>query len=105
MFSPLNDARLRRKTEESDGCRRQIDRLVPESLGHGFQLAPGARVERACPAFQTGALTATAPLANLVEEEGVEPSFAGCRPAVLPLNDSPKNLVAGWRVERHSRGL
>ena len=50
---------------------------------------PGARVERACPAFQTGALTATASLANLVEEEGVEPSFAGCRPAVLPLNDSP----------------
>ena len=51
---------------------------------------PGARVERACPAFQTGALTATASLANLVEEEGIEPSFAGCRPAVLPLNDSPK---------------
>jgi hypothetical protein len=54
---------------------------------------PGARVERACPAFQTGALTATASLANLVEEEGVEPSFAGCRPAVLPLNDSPKNWL------------
>ena len=34
---------------------------------------PGARVERACPAFQTGALTATASLANLVEEEGFEP--------------------------------
>ncbi len=51
---------------------------------------PGARVERACPAFQAGALTATASLANLVEEEGIEPSFAGCRPAVLPLNDSPK---------------
>jgi hypothetical protein len=51
---------------------------------------PGARVERACPAFQTGALTATASLAKLVEEEGIEPSFAGCRPAVLPLNDSPK---------------
>ncbi len=31
-----------------------------------------------------------ASLANLVEEEGIEPSFAGCRPAVLPLNDSPK---------------
>jgi hypothetical protein len=66
---------------------------------------PGARVERACPAFQTGALTATASLANLVEEEGIEPSFAGCRPAVLPLNDSPKELVAGWRVERHSHRL
>ena len=36
-----------------------------------------------------------------MEEEGVEPSFAGCGPAVLPLNDSPKiELVAGWRVER-----
>ena len=52
-------------------------------------LAPGARVERAYPAFQTGASTATAFLANLVEEEGIEPSFAGCRPAVLPLDDSP----------------
>ena len=51
---------------------------------------PGARVEPACPAFQTGALTATASLAKLVEEEGIEPSFAGCRPAVLPLNDSPE---------------
>ena len=28
-------------------------------------------------------------LANLVEEEGIEPPSAGCRPAVLPLNDSP----------------
>ena len=54
---------------------------------------PGARVERACPAFQTGALTATASLAKVVEEEGIEPSFAGCRPAVLPLNDSPKNWL------------
>ena len=36
----------------------------------------------------------TASLANLVEEEGIEPSFAGCRPAVLPLNDSPMKLVA-----------
>jgi hypothetical protein len=37
------------------------------------RLVPGARVERACPAFQAGALTATASLANLVEEEGIEP--------------------------------
>ena len=50
---------------------------------------PGARVERAFPAFQTGASTASAILANLVEEEGVEPPSTGCRPAVLPLNDSP----------------
>jgi hypothetical protein len=54
------------------------------------QLVPGARVARACPAFQTGASTPTAFLANLVEEEGIEPPSAGCRPAVLPLNDSPK---------------
>ena len=60
------------------------------SVARVSRLVPGARVERACPAFQTGALTATASLANLVEEEGIEPSFAGCRPAVLPLNDSPK---------------
>ena len=62
-------------------------------LGHGHTWQPEARVERACPAFQTGALTATAFLANLVEEEGIEPSFAGCRPAVLPLNDSPKKWL------------
>ena len=30
---------------------------------------------------------------SLVEEEGIEPSFAGCRPAVLPLNDSPKTWL------------
>ena len=30
-------------------------------------------------------------LANLVEEEGIEPPSAGCRPAVLPLNDSPNS--------------
>ena len=84
--------------------RGQIHSLPPKATRPRPRLVPGARVERACPAFQTGALTATASLANLVEEEGIEPSFAGCRPAVLPLNDSP-NLVAGWRVERHSRGL
>jgi hypothetical protein len=42
--------------------------------------------------------------APVLYPNGIEPSFAGCRPAVLPLNDSP-NLVAGWRVERHSHGL
>ena len=43
-------------------------------------LAPGARVERACPAFQTGALTATASLANLMENEGIDATLAwsGC---------------------------
>ena len=56
-------------------------------------MVPGARLERACPAFQTGAWTSTASLANLVEEEGIEPSFAGCRPAVLPLNDSPEKWL------------
>ena len=62
-------------------------------------LVPGARVERACPAFQTGASTATAFLANLVEEEGIEPPSAGCRPAVLPLNSpasaTPPKLGCG----------
>ena len=28
-----------------------------------------------------------------MEEEGIEPPSAGCRPAVLPLNDSPKNKL------------
>jgi hypothetical protein len=63
---------------------------------------PGARVERACPAFQTGALTATASLANLVEEEGIEPSFAGCRPAVLPLNDSPEKWLRAGELNATS---
>lgn len=39
---------------------------------------------------------ATASLTNLVEEEGIEPSSAGCRPAVLPLDDSP-NVIWSQR--------
>ena len=75
--------------------RTLVERSTVARLSHSATatLAPGARVERACPAFQTGALTATATLANLVEEEGIEPSSAGCRPAVLPLNDSPKDWL------------
>jgi hypothetical protein len=66
-------------------------------LSHSVTVTLGARsTSRTCfacleqsLAFQTRALTATAFLAKLVEEEGIEPSFAGCGPAVLPLNDSP----------------
>jgi hypothetical protein len=29
----------------------------------------------------------------MVGNEGVEPPFAGCRPAVLPLNESPMYVV------------
>jgi MFS family permease len=35
-------------------------------------MVPGARVERACPAFQTGALTATASLAKRIYGAGAE---------------------------------
>jgi hypothetical protein len=71
-----------------------VDRSTVCRLSHSatVTLAPGARVERACPAFQTGALTATAFLANLLEEV-IEPSLAGGRPAVLPVNDSPINWL------------
>ena len=31
----------------------------------------------------------------MVWSEGVEPSSAGCRPAVLPLNDSPDRIGCG----------
>ncbi len=55
------------------------------------QLAPGARVERACLAFQASALTATASLADLVEERRIELRLLGCRPSVLPLSLPPLN--------------
>ena len=37
----------------------------------------------------TVARLTTRPRPHLVEEEGIEPPFTGCRPAVLPLDDSP----------------
>src|SRR5713226_9951329 len=92
-------SRLSYAPKPAPGSRIELSWSDPQSHASATRprshLAPGARVERACPAFQTGALTATAFLANLVEEEGVEPSLAGCRPAVLPLDDSPKNFGAG----------
>src|SRR2546428_13918088 len=83
---PGRPLRSRRQSEKLD----KHVRLVP--------LAPGARVERACPAFRTGALTATASLANLVEEEGFEPSLAGCRPAVRPFERLPLNWLRAGEV-------
>jgi hypothetical protein len=61
------------------------------------QLAPGARVERACLAFQASALTATASLAELVEERRIELRLLGCRPSVLPLSLHPHETgPGGW---------
>ena len=37
--------------------------------------------------------------AKLVEPEGVEPSLSGCKPEVLPLDDSP--VVPPLRIERN----
>src|SRR5713226_1582913 len=90
-------SRLSYAPKPAPGSRIELSWSDPQSPASATRprshLAPGARVERACPAFRTGALTATASLANLVEEEGIEPSLAGCRPAVLPLNDSPQNWL------------
>jgi hypothetical protein len=63
------------------------------------QLAPGARVERACLAFQASALTATASLADLVEERRIELRLLGCRPSVLPLSLHPLKLVPAVGIE------
>ena len=39
----------------------------------------------------------------MVDKKGIEPSSAGCRPAILPLNDLPNcKLVAEVRFERTS---
>ena len=46
-------------------------------------------------AFQTSAITGLAQSAKLVETEGVEPSTAGCRPAVFPLALRPHIGVTG----------
>lgn len=47
-------------------------------------------------AFQAHARTVSATTPNLVDKEGFEPSSDGCRPSILPLNDSP---VAEVRIE------
>ena len=74
--------------------RGQIHSLPPKPLGHGHtwrqEHESNVLVRLFRPARRYLMWGATASLANLVEEEGIEPSFAGCRPAVLPLNDSPK---------------
>ena len=48
--------------------------------------------------------SATASLTNMVEEEGIEPSSAGCWPAVLPLDDSP-TLKFGARGDNRNPDL
>ena len=88
MSSPLNDAHNWGDRRELNP-RRQIHSLPPKPLGHGHAWCQEHESNVLVRLFQTGALTAAASLAKLVEEEGIEPSFAGCRPAVLPLNDSP----------------
>src|SRR5438445_2430685 len=92
---PLNDLPAKWGDRRELNPRGQIHSLPPKPLGHGHAWCQEhesnvLRSFQTSSAFQTGALTATASLAKLVEEEGIEPSFAGCRPAVLPLNDSPK---------------
>jgi hypothetical protein len=76
----------------------------PPALPHELRphLVQRARIELACPAFRTGALTTTASAAKLVDDRGVEPRPDGCRPSVLPLapvTHSHSQMVAGGRVE------
>jgi hypothetical protein len=51
-------------------------------------LIPGTTRPRAHWLSEASQRLATASPTNMVEEEGIEPPSAGCRPAVLPLNDS-----------------
>ena len=94
VSSPLDDTRTIWGDRRELNPRGQIHSLPPEPLGHGHNWCRGHEsnvlVRLFRPARPYVETRATASLANLVEEEGIEPSFAGCRPAVLPLNDSPK---------------
>ena len=74
-----------------------MDRSTVCRLSHSATVTLGARsTSRTClSGFSDRRLDRNGLPGELVKEEGVEPSFAGCRPAVLPLNDSPKLLRAG----------
>jgi hypothetical protein len=78
---PLNDLPVSGVTGEN---RTLVERSTVARLSHSATVTLGARsTSRTCSAhwtrsaFQTTALTATASLAKLVEEEGVEPSDRG----------------------------
>ena len=72
-----------------------MDRSTVCRLSHSATVTLGARsTSRTClSGFSDRRLDLQGHPGELVEEEGVEPSFAGCRPAVLPLNDSPENWL------------
>ena len=72
-----------------------MDRSTVCRLSHSATVTLGARgTSRTClSSFSDWRLDRNGLPGELVEEEGVEPSFAGCRPAVLPLNDSPEKRV------------
>ncbi len=65
-----------------------MDRSTVCRLSHSATVTPGARgTSRTClSGFSDRRLDRNGPPGELVEEEGVEPSLAGCRAAVLPLN-------------------
>lgn len=72
--------------------RTLVERSTVARLIHSATVTVGARgTSRTClSGFSDRRLDRNGHPGELVEEEGVEPSFAGCGPAVLPLNDSPK---------------
>lgn len=71
--------------------RTLVERSTVARLIHSATVTVGARsTSRTClSGFSDRRLDRNGLPGELVEEEGVEPSFAGCGPAVLPLNDSP----------------
>ena len=80
-FGGLGPAPLDHGPESIWGGRRKLNprgRFHRPPPNHSATATLGARTSRLCDG-----------LARLVEEEGIEPPSAGCRPAVLPLNDSP----------------
>ena len=72
-----------------------MDRSTVCRLSHSATVTLGARgtSRTRLSGFSDRRLDRNGLPGELVEEEGIEPSFAGCRPAVLPLNDSPENWL------------
>ena len=59
---------------------------------------PGARVERACPAFQTGALTATASLANFGGRGGNRTLICWLQASGPPIERLPQEAAGTGRA-------
>jgi hypothetical protein len=91
MLFPLNYARSQNGVTGEN--RTLVERSTVARLSHSATATLGARsTSRTClSGFSDRRFDRNGLPGELVEEEGIEPSFAGCRPAVLPLNDSPSS--------------